>query len=517
MDIPNGNKVHISLFWKIFLSFAALVTFLALTISIIFLQLYQNAAIDDVTETMKKNGAIVAEQCANILTVSSGADALTQWSQTWALCQQSMNMDIWPILPADADPTQTVSKIGMTLEREMFVDTSIVDETTYESISKTAKDVFKHGSGLIPAKREYLSAYGKYMITVGVPVIDTETGKTVLALVCTQTVEIQQEVVKNGRMLMVISVMISVVLASIVAFVFAKRLTKPIQSVQKTALELASGNYDIDLNPTPGGDEIGDLINSMGYLASALSETERQRKILDQQKLDFFANVSHELRTPITVMRAYTESMLDGVMSDEQKEQCYPKMLKECQGMQRLVNDLLLLSKMQNPDFIVDKEPINVVQIVDDIMRSAIAIAKEKSIDIKFTKSADIVMMMGDYDRIRQMLLVIVDNAIKFSNENSSIYIGIEADNGQITISIRDEGVGIAKDDLNNIFDKFYKSKLRQNATGSGLGLTIAKYICLKHDGQIEVESELGKGTEFRFHFTRIDDDSIYTSRSDMM
>lgn len=114
-------------------------------------------------------------------------------------------------------------------------------------------------------------------------------------------------------------------------------------------------------------------------------------------------------------------------------------------------------------------------------------------------------MMLGDYDRLRQMFMVIFDNAVKFSKENSTIYIKITSME-IIRISIKDEGVGISEEELPYIFEKFYKSKLRQNANGSGLGLAIAKQIAIKHNGQIEVLSELGKGTEFIFTFDHMND-----------
>ena len=199
-------------------------------------------------------------------------------------------------------------------------------------------------------------------------------------------------------------------------------------------------------------------------------------------RMDFFANVSHELRTPITVIRAYTETLVDGVVTDEEKvRQYYERMLLECKRMERLVGDLLLLSKMQNPDFMVEKEPVNLM---------------------------DIYMVEGDYDRLRQMFLVIFDNAVKFSPENSTVHVTFseyeKKDGARVYVSIRDEGIGISKEELPNIFEKFYKSKLRQNAKGTGLGLAIAKQIALKHGSDIKVLSEVGKGTEFVFEFAML-------------
>ena len=126
--------------------------------------------------------------------------------------------------------------------------------------------------------------------------------------------------------------------------------------------------------------------------------------------------------------------------------------------------------------------------------------AVEKRITIDYKICDDPCIMMGDYERLRQMFLVIIDNAIKFSDEDSIIHVKLECDS-KIYASVADEGVGISKEEIPYIFDKFYRSKLRQNAKGSGLGLAIAKNICIKHNGEIKVESEKGKGTTFTFIF----------------
>lgn len=180
--------------------------------------------------------------------------------------------------------------------------------------------------------------------------------------------------------------------------------------------------------------------------------------------------------------------------------------------MQRLVGDLLLLSKMQNPDFRLEKEPVSLVQIMEDLLRSASQLAAKKNLTIHFIQDGeehyqdtDDYLIMGDYDRLRQMFLVIIDNAVKFSKEGEEIVITMNHNEKQLFVSIRDNGIGIAKEDLPYIFEKFYKSKLRQNAKGSGLGLMIAREIAEKHGGKISVESQQNKGTTFYFSFDKID------------
>jgi signal transduction histidine kinase len=300
--------------------------------------------------------------------------------------------------------------------------------------------------------------------------------------------------------LLVLSSAVALAISFVIIIIFATELSMPISRMRVTALELASGNYHSKTGISRD-DEIGDLAKTVDILSEKLLENDIQRKNLEQMRLDFFANVSHELRTPITVMRAYTETLVDGVVTDGEKlPQYYNRMLSECKTMERLVGDLLTLSKMQNPDFAIEKEPVNVHQVMDDIIRSAGTIAEKKNISIEVIKDQPVLMILGDYDRLRQMFMVILDNAIKFSNENKIVHIKLSKSD-KIKVSIQDEGVGIEASDISNIFEKFYKSNLRQNVSGTGLGLAIAKQIAMKHDGTIEVNSTPGIGSEFIFTF----------------
>ena len=226
-------------------------------------------------------------------------------------------------------------------------------------------------------------------------------------------------------------------------------------------------------------------------------------EMVGKQNAVFLSNVSHELRTPITVLRGYTETLADGILEEQvQIDELYQRMLQECHGMERLVEDLFILSKMQNPDFKIDMEPVSLQQIFGDIMRSGKMIGKEKGIHFRMdAPEEDPCLIMGDYGRLRQMFLVIVNNAVKFSKEQGNVEIKIEKEGSKYNVSIHDYGVGISKEQLPFIFEKFYTSKMRQNEKGTGLGLMIAKQIALRHGGDIRVDSEVQKGTTFYFAF----------------
>lgn len=254
--------------------------------------------------------------------------------------------------------------------------------------------------------------------------------------------------------------------------------------------------------------QLGQLENALDILAGRLRQINQERENLDRVRQDFFANVSHELRTPITVLRGYSEALADGVVTGtEQEQEYYQRMVQECQGMERLVGDLFILSKMQNPDFQIEKEPVSLIQIFEDVVRHGRVLGQAKGISVTISQPQEQpCLIMGDYDRLRQMFLIIVDNAVKFSYENGTIEISLKRqkqadENIKLLVGITDHGIGISEEQLPYIFEKFYTSKLRQNQNGTGLGLMIAKQIALRHGGDISVESRLGEGTTFFFEF----------------
>jgi signal transduction histidine kinase len=227
-------------------------------------------------------------------------------------------------------------------------------------------------------------------------------------------------------------------------------------------------------------------------------ESERSEKL----RQDFVANISHELRTPITVIRGSLEALNDEVITDKiQIKNYYKQMLNETRGLQRLVGDLLDLSRLQNMDFKIEMTEVNLCDIASDILRSAKSMAQVKNIEFIVENNVTDCTVTGDYGRLRQMVMTIIDNAVKFSPQNGKIYLTLSKDH-ELRLSVKDEGPGIGEEDLPHIFDRFYKTKSPQNISGTGLGLAIAKQIAIRHLAEISVVSTKDKGSEFtiRFH-----------------
>ena len=498
--------VH-SLFFIMFRNYALVVVAFAILTGLIFVQLYSKSAIVANQKLLLKQAGSIAKRVG----VFVDDDDYITYPSFLEVLEELETTDIWIISNPNAKSPMPKKYTNIDISRE-----------TQPEISSLFDTVF---SGKADAMDVYSETYGTNYIFTAVPIITSKSKEVIGAVFVNQVSESQTIVINRSFTIIIISTLIALLFSLIFALFLARLLSRPLSIMRATALRLADEDYEAHTGINEGG-ELGELAGAIDSLSDRLKQADRERKDLEQMRLDFFANVSHELRTPITVVRAYSETLLDGIIDDEEtKFEYYDKMLSECKSMERLVGDLLVLSKMQNPDFTLEKEPINLVQVFSDIMRSGSALAKEKGVNINFYTLDDILLMYGDYDRIRQMFMVIVDNAIKFSNDNGNVDITIKKalslepvevfsttlsgdtyvnSGNKLFISIKDDGVGIAETELPHIFEKFYKSKLRQNAKGSGLGLAIARQIAFKHDGFISVESKKGNGTEFKFEFNEL-------------
>lgn len=330
-------------------------------------------------------------------------------------------------------------------------------------------------------------------LTVGTPIISD--GQIIGALLIHSPIQGINDAMSKGFRILFISILTAFVLSVILSVLLALTFTKPLKKMKDTAALLAGGNYKVKTG-IEQDDEIGDLAQTMDILSLRLHEAEEERKKVQKQRQDFITNISHELRTPVTVIRGSLEALSDGVVTEPDKvEEYHKQMLKESKSLERLVNDLLELSRLQNTDFKIEMQELNICDVLKDSIRSASNLAREKNINIKYSSDKDILLIKGDYGRLRQMFLTVIDNAVKFSYENKNIYITLKGEQ----IIIRDEGIGISEEDLPNIFERYYRIKSDENKTGTGLGLTIAKQIALRHNIELFAESKLNEGTSFVF------------------
>lgn len=335
----------------------------------------------------------------------------------------------------------------------------------------------------------------KPTLTVGTPI--ESNGTVVGALLLHTSVDGMNEATAQGIEILAVSMLAALLLAVLLSVLLALVFTKPLKKMKDSALLLAAGDYTAKTG-VHQQDEIGELAGTIDCLSERLEAARRESEKLDRLRREFVANVSHELRTPVTVLCGSLEALCDGVVTDPgQVKNYHCQMLRESLFLQRLVNDLLDLSRLQNTDFQVEMQELNLCDVLSDSVRSAGQMARKKEIEIRTELDREVFAVFGDYGRLRQMFLILLDNAVKFSPEGGVVTVSLK----DRTVSIRDRGIGIPETDLPYIFDRFYKVGSEENKEGSGLGLAIAKQIADRHQITLSVRSRSGEGTEFSFRF----------------
>ncbi|BCZ44408.1 PAS domain-containing sensor histidine kinase [Clostridium gelidum] len=228
-------------------------------------------------------------------------------------------------------------------------------------------------------------------------------------------------------------------------------------------------------------------------LIQDISEKEK----LEQMRKDFISNVSHEFRTPLTVIKGNLESILDGMTKPEYIPDTCTTLIKETNRLERMVKDLLNLSKLESGKLEVDINKLDVNMLINDTIRSFKPLIKNKDIDLQLSLESNLPTLLSDYYKLKQLIIIFLDNAIKFSENNGILKVSTYEDNKNIYIAIKDNGIGIPKDEIQYLGEKFYKADKARNSNveGTGLGLSIAKRLVKVLNGYFYIESELEKGT----------------------
>jgi signal transduction histidine kinase len=362
--------------------------------------------------------------------------------------------------------------------------------TTVNSLPQVYRDMFRKGfKGESSVREEYDSRVKETMVMAAAPIYDKNGGVEAVLMLRIPVFGLQRTFydaleVFGGCLVL------ALVLALGAAWFLSNKFTKPLNKMKDAAERLAAGEYAARCY-VQQNDEIGELAATLDGMAGRLEEADRETKKTEKIRKEFIANISHELRTPVTVVRGSLEALRDKVVTEPADvERYYDTMYDETLFLQRLINDLLDLSRLQNVDFPIDKEPLNFCEVVQSAVRSARHLAREKNITLKCELDTPMYKMTGDFGRLNQMLMIFLDNAVKFSPENSSVEVKLA--NRRLTIT--DHGPGIKREDLLHVFDRFYKTRGENNKSGSGLGLAIAREIAERHVIAAIMLSEYGKG-----------------------
>ncbi len=293
----------------------------------------------------------------------------------------------------------------------------------------------------------------------------------------------------NGFMRL--AAVISAVLSLMLGIYMAKQLSGPIKTVTKVSRQIAKGNFEDRIKETSTTTEILELAGTINSLAETLEKQEALRKRLT-------SDVAHELRTPLATLQSHIEAMLDGVW------ECDAARLTSCheetQRLSKIVNSLEQLTRYESENLILDKKHFMVTELIRRMANNFETVLKTKNITLEL-KGAD-QDIFADEDKISQILVNLIANAIKYTPEGGAITIETARSALEVSITVSDTGIGISPSDLPNIFERFFRvDQSRTHDTGgSGIGLAIVKSLVLAHHGSIEAESEVGKGSSFRIH-----------------
>lgn len=386
-------------------------------------------------------------------------------------------------------------------ENEEFILMGRTSQINYRELPEAASEVIEAAmEGKISFSEDFSDVLGVRTLTVGAPVPDeTQTQAVVLLHAPIGGLE---SVTLSGLRIFAVSSLVALVLSSMLAVILSMKFVRPLKKMTAAASRLGEGDYSAKTDIRQN-DEIGDLALTLDTLSERLDEASRESERLEQSRRDFIASISHELRTPVTVLRGSLEALKDKVIRDPKLvEEYHNQMHLEILALQRLVDDLLSLTKLQNPDFKMQMEDVNLSEVLSDVVRSMGTVAKERDITILYNNPYDFLSYHGDYGRLRQMIMAVLDNAVKFSRHSGKVSVDVSCREDECRIMVEDNGQGIQKEDLDRVFERFYRHKGAETFTGTGLGLSIVKEIADRHGIHIGVSSEPEVKTVFTFTFT---------------
>ncbi len=471
------------IFWRVGVYFAVALIVLTAITGIVFTRFNRRNITNVYKEEMKSLAKSVSKQVSEAMMGNGSGDFSTYLSALEDF-GELRNADIWILANPSAE-----SPLGEEYTNVATSHVSFQEESMRALLNAAFNGKTKSYSG-------YDSIYDMDMMHIATPVKDAK-GDNVGVVLVNGEMGYRENSVLQYEKYMLVSVVVALLISLVIAAFFSRQLVRPIIRIKEIALRMAAGEY-AQKTKIIRKDELGMLADSMDILSKKLVEAEEFRETLEQSRRDFFSNVSHELRTPITVVKGYAETLMDGYVDDVKKQREYfDRIIRECIGMERLVSDLLILSKMQNPDFELDKEVLNVIAVMQDAMRSVRVLMREKNIEGVLKYEDECSLIDGDYDRIRQLFLVLLQNAVKYADEGTEIKVNIARQEEKILVSVEDTGVAVPREEWENIFEKFYRGNNHGNKDGSGLGLMVARHIVNRHSGRVWVTSDEERMTCF--------------------
>lgn len=356
-------------------------------------------------------------------------------------------------------------------------------EIPQEIMGKAAKGNYQN-TGVFPG------IYQEPHYIVGVPVL--HGGQPVAVLFAAASADSLVKFLRSMAKMFVIATLIVLLAAGLLVSYLTSRMVKPLRQMLDATNSFSKGDFSKRV-PVSGYDEVGQLAMAFNNMASALAANEKTSR-------SFIANVSHELRTPMTTIGGYVDGLLDGTIPDEKRNQYLQVVSQEVKRLTRLVRSMLDTARIEAGEMHTNPTLFDISEVIRQTVFTFEARIEEKRLEVRGLEE-DRVMVLADKDLMHQVVYNLLENAVKFVNEEGCLEVSYRTEGAMTHVIIRNSGEGISKIDTEQIFERFYKSDRSHTSTsnGVGLGLHIVRTIIHHHGGTIEARSTEGEYAEFDF------------------
>ncbi|MFI5250897.1 MAG: sensor histidine kinase [Bacteroidota bacterium] len=308
-------------------------------------------------------------------------------------------------------------------------------------------------------------------------------------------------VMSDIRSKILLTSIILLVVVTGISIYLSTRMARPIKDMAFIAEQIRSGDLGRRI-PLSSGGEFGKLALSLNSMVDKLNEDITKLKKLERVRTEFLGNVSHELRTPIFAIQGILETLSGGALEDKEVSKDFVnRALENTKRLNALLSDLIEISRIESGDMKLSFRYFPVRELLSQVVEEMSHLARERNIMLEFDGTTPAREVVGDKERLKQVMINLIDNAIKYNKPDGHVKVSYEQGDKGITISVSDAGVGIPAEHIPRIFERFYRvdKERSREAGGTGLGLAIVKHILEAHGSKIEVQSEPGKGSVFQF------------------
>lgn len=420
---------------------------------------------------------------------------------------QDMAQVVKPLLVNKEDPHDFVNMANH-LDLHLGTEVWVVDKRG-AVIATAAKHEYCEGNSLEASELKEMQAgsisvskgqsqyFQEPVIRVIIPIIHED--RVIGAIILYSPIHGINKALAGLSQLVLTAGIISLAIAFLIGIILSRRLSRPILTIAEASISIAKGQKQVMVPTNTGIEEINRLGRTFNDMAGKVEANEERMR-------EFVANVSHELRSPLTSIKGFIEALIDNKGKTPEAQKRFLTIINdETDRLSQLVNDLLVLSRSEE-EVSSKLEDIELIDFIEDLLINFHTRAEENSINIKVISHENSIFLNIDLYSFKQIILNLVDNALKYSPIGGTISIFLKESAEMISISISDSGSGIPESDLPYIWDRFYRvDKARSRETGgTGLGLAIVKQLTEKNGGHVEVESVLGKGSIFSIRFPKL-------------